>query len=113
MNFSYYKMTEPDDTTSDMLIRAAEIGVEAGLHFVYAGNRPGQVGTWENTYCPHCNTLLIERYGYVIVGYHLTDEGKCPQCQHIVPGIWPKSAGEVHTSSRNNIFTRRPIRVNI
>jgi len=108
-----YKMTEPDNTTSDMLIRAAEIGVEAGLQFVYAGNRPGQVGNWENTYCPQCNTLLIERHGYIILSYHLTDEGKCPQCQHPIPGIWPKSAGEVHTSSRNNIFARRPIRVSI
>jgi len=108
-----YKMTEPDNTTSDMLIRAAEIGVEAGLHYVYAGNRPDQVGNWENTYCPLCHTLLIERHGYVIESYHLTDEGKCPQCQHTIPGIWPKSADEIHTRSRNDIFTRRPIRVSI
>jgi pyruvate formate lyase activating enzyme len=108
-----YKMTEPDNTTADMLIRAAEIGVEAGLHFVYAGNRPGQVGNWENTYCPQCNTLLIERYGYIIVGYHLTNEGTCPECQHNIPGIWPKAAGEVQVSSRDDLFARRPIRVGI
>jgi pyruvate formate lyase activating enzyme len=108
-----YKMTEPDNTTSAILIRAAEIGVEAGLHFVYAGNRPGEVGNWENTYCPQCQTLLIERYGYVILSYHLTDDGKCPQCQHPIPGIWPKSASEVQTSTRAGIFGRRPIRVRI
>lgn len=73
-----YKMTEPDNTTAQTLIRAAEIGAEAGLNFVYAGNRPGEVGNWEHTCCPNCQTLLIERYGYVILGYHLTDEGACP-----------------------------------
>jgi pyruvate formate lyase activating enzyme len=108
-----YRMTEPDNTTSEMLIRAAEIGVEAGLHYVYAGNRPGEVGNWENTSCPKCQTSLIERHGYIILGYHLTDEGTCPQCNHPIPGIWPQSASEVQTSTRAGIFGRRPIRVRI
>ena len=43
------------------MVRAAEIGREEGLRFVYAGNRPGGVGDWENTRCPGCNALLIER----------------------------------------------------
>jgi pyruvate formate lyase activating enzyme len=106
-----YKMTEPDNTTPAMLIRAAEIGVEAGLHFVYAGNRPGQVGNWENTYCPQCQTLLIERHGYIILSYQLTNDGKCPQCRHRIPGIWPKFAHNVPTGISNDIFRRRPIRV--
>ncbi len=104
-----YKMTGPDDTTSAHLIRAAEIGVEAGLHYVYAGNRPGEVGNWENTYCPHCQTLLVERYGYVILGYHLTDNGACPQCGQTIAGLWPKSAQEVTID--DTIFSRRPQRV--
>jgi pyruvate formate lyase activating enzyme len=106
-------MTEPDNTTTATLIRAAEIGIEAGLNFVYAGNRPGEVGNWENSYCPRCQTLLIERYGYVILGYHLTDEGDCPQCGHHIPGIWPKSAKSVQTGSHADIFMRRPIRVSL
>ena len=108
-----YKMIEPDNTTAQTLIRAAEIGAEAGLNFVYAGNRPGEVGNWEHTYCPQCQTLLIERYGYVILGYHLTDEGACPKCRHQIPGIWPKSARAVNTGSRVDIFRRRPVRVSI
>ena len=108
-----YRMTEPDNTTSAMLIRAAEIGVEAGLHFVYAGNRPGEVGNWENTYCPHCQTLLIERYGYVVLGYHLTDEGACPKCRQTIPGIWPKSAQSVPTGRHTDLFMRRPLRISI
>src|SRR3989441_8561596 len=47
-----YKMTEPPNTRARQLIRAAEIGSEEGLRFVYAGNLPGHVGRWENTYCP-------------------------------------------------------------
>src|SRR5262249_31052919 len=39
-----YKMTDPPDTDARLLVRAAEIGAEEGLRFVYAGNRPGQVG---------------------------------------------------------------------
>jgi pyruvate formate lyase activating enzyme len=108
-----YKMTEPDNTTAAMLIRAAEIGAEAGLHFVYAGNRPGEVGNWENTYCPQCQTLLIERYGYVILGYHLTDDGACPKCHHSIPGLWPNSAQSVITGAHSDTFMRRPIRIRI
>ncbi len=108
-----YKMTDPNNTSAATLIRAAEIGAEAGLNFVYAGNRPGEVGNWENTYCPHCQSLLIERYGYVILGYHLTDAGQCPKCRQAVPGLWPKSAREVNVGTQADIFFRRPMRVRI
>src|SRR5260221_3607317 len=46
-----YRMTDPPNTTADMLWRAAEIGRAAGLRYVYAGNLPGQVGNLENTCC--------------------------------------------------------------
>src|SRR5438874_12281127 len=39
-----YKMTTPQDTTADMLQEAAAIGSANGLRYVYAGNRPGEVG---------------------------------------------------------------------
>jgi pyruvate formate lyase activating enzyme len=83
-----YRMQDPDNTSVDMLIRAAEIGAEAGLNFVYAGNLPGQVGGWENTYCPTCRQLLIARTGYWIDDYYLTPEGRCPLCLTAIPGIW-------------------------
>jgi pyruvate formate lyase activating enzyme len=108
-----YKMTEPDNTSSKTLIRAAEIGAGAGLHYIYAGNRPGEVGPWENTYCPQCKTLLIERFGYVVLGYHLTDEGKCPKCRYAIPGLWPKTAKEVNTGTHADVFFRRPVRVRV
>jgi pyruvate formate lyase activating enzyme len=83
-----YKMTDPDDTSPETLIRAAEIGKKAGLRFVYAGNLPGMVGDWENTNCPNCHKLLIERFGYLITGYHLSGEGACPGCGAKIPGRW-------------------------
>ena len=51
-----YKMTDPDNTPAGTLFRAAEIGKTAGLNFIYAGNLPGRVRNWENTYCPACGS---------------------------------------------------------
>jgi pyruvate formate lyase activating enzyme len=84
-----YKMTDPDDTSAAELVRAAEIGAQEGLKFVYAGNKPGQVGQWENTRCPQCRKTLIERFGYLIQDYQITPEGACPFCRASIPGIWP------------------------
>jgi len=83
-----YKMTDPDNTSSETLTRAAVIGKKAGLHYVYAGNLPGMVGDLENTRCPNCRALVIERYGYRILGYHLTPHGCCPSCGSNIPGRW-------------------------
>ena len=83
-----YKMTDRADTTADMLERAAASGRRNGLRFVYAGNRAGQVGFSENTSCPNCETLLIERFGYQIRSYNLTKDGNCPTCSLPIPGRW-------------------------
>ena len=86
-----YKMREPPRTTLDTLIRAAEIGSEAGLHYVYAGNVPGAVGEWENTRCPNCGTTLIRRYGFHVMENRLAKTGgKCPECGTPIPGIWTR-----------------------
>ena len=90
-----YKMTDPPDTDARALVRAAEIGRQEGLRFVYAGNRPGQVGHHENTFCPSCHATLIERFGFLVRSYRLTPEGRCPDCQMQVPGVWPRDAREV------------------
>ncbi|MDT7541675.1 MAG: pyruvate formate lyase activating enzyme [Acidobacteriota bacterium] len=83
-----YNMTENANTTAEQLIRACEIGREAGLKFIYAGNLPGRVGRWENTYCPACDELLIERYGYIIRKMIITPAGECPKCRAKIPGVW-------------------------
>jgi pyruvate formate lyase activating enzyme len=83
-----YKMTDPPRTLSNTLIRAAEIGQEAGLNYVYAGNLTGRVSEYEHTFCPNCRTPLIERFGYVIQSYRITARGTCAQCDTKIPGIW-------------------------
>lgn len=83
-----YKMTDPPPTPTSTLLRAAEIGQEAGLNFVYAGNLPGRVKDYESTFCPQCKRLLIGRQGYTLFQYQITAEGKCPQCGTIIPGVW-------------------------
>lgn len=83
-----YKMTDPRNTTIEDLLRACEIGREAGLKFVYAGNLPGHVGRWEHTWCPDCGDLLVERYGYEIRQRRVTPAGLCPSCGARIPGVW-------------------------
>jgi pyruvate formate lyase activating enzyme len=106
-----YKMHEPPDTDAAQLIRAAQIGRDAGLKFVYAGNRPGQVGNWEDTRCPICQITLIERVGYLVRSYSLTDDGQCPSCQCAIPGLWPSRAGEVRVGDLSMFAQRLPRRV--
>jgi pyruvate formate lyase activating enzyme len=84
---SDYKMMGTEHTPVKKLIRAAEIGCEAGLHFVYAGNLPGQAGKYENTYCPSCHELLIERRGFKVLK-NIMKEGCCPKCKAVIPGFW-------------------------
>jgi pyruvate formate lyase activating enzyme len=83
-----YRMMDHGNTTAEQLIRVCEIGSAAGLRYVYAGNLPGRVGRWENTYCPSCNELLVERYGYLIRKVKVTGDGTCPSCATSIPGIW-------------------------
>ena len=83
-----YKMDDPDDTRPEDLLRAAQIGRNAGLRYVYAGNLPGMIGDLEDTKCHGCGQTLIMRHGYFIEDYRLTAEGRCPSCATAVPGRW-------------------------
>jgi pyruvate formate lyase activating enzyme len=94
-----YRMNDPENTTPEMLMRAAEIGQANGLRYVYAGNLPGQVGELENTRCHHCRALLVERYGYYIQQYRLTSSGACPDCGTSIPGRWGAKFGGQITAS--------------
>ena len=85
---SDYKMSDTDNTPAQTLLRAAEIGREAGLHYVYGGNLPGRVEEYETTFCPKCNTALVKRTGYVIGEVNITPQGTCPKCGTAIPGVW-------------------------
>ncbi len=93
-----YRMTDPANTTPAMLMNAARIGERAGLRFVYAGNLPGRVGPLEDTRCPSCRRILVERYGYLIKSYDLTPEGRCPDCLTALPGRWDRAFATQRTA---------------
>jgi pyruvate formate lyase activating enzyme len=84
-----YKMSDRRDATPDDLRRAAAIGREEGLSFVYAGNKPGAVGDLEDTRCPACGTTVIGRRGYTITAYALDPSGRCTRCRAALPGFFP------------------------
>ena len=79
-----YLLTDRLSTPVATLRKAREIGIAAGLHHVYEGNVPGKGG--ENTFCPSCSTLLIERYGFAI-GTNRVRNGACPDCGVALAGI--------------------------
>ena len=93
-----YKMTDVPRTVARQLVRAAEIGAEAGLRYVYAGNAPGQVGEWEDTRCHACQSTLIERRGYNLLAYRITREGNCPSCGVKIPGLWHNNPAKARLS---------------
>ncbi len=88
-----YRMTDFRNTPEETLLRAAGAGETAGLRFVYAGNLPGRVGQYQNTYCPRCRALLVERRGFYVAANRLAEiGGRCPSCHQTVPGIWEQSS---------------------
>ncbi len=93
-----YKMMDRSNTRADQLLCAAEIGKRAGLRYIYAGNLPGLTKSWENTHCPGCKTVLIERLGFQIKKDNVSKtRGICPGCGQKIPGFW-KNILVDHTS---------------
>lgn len=82
-----YKMLDYKYTSSKDLIRAAKIGYNTGLKFVYTGNIPGGTENFENTYCPNCKKLLIERSGFRILKNNIKNN-ICPNCSAPIAGFW-------------------------
>jgi pyruvate formate lyase activating enzyme len=99
------------NTTAEDLMRAVEIGQQAGMRYIYAGNLPGTVGSTEDTRCPQCSETLIRRYGYLIEDYRLTPDGRCPRCSCQIPGRWaPEFDGQITSrpflpQKRSRLFT--------
>jgi pyruvate formate lyase activating enzyme len=83
-----YQMADRGRTPVATLARAREIGLEAGLRFVYNGNRPGVAPHSEDTLCPSCSTVLVERVGFMVTQNLLADTGRCPSCATVIPGVW-------------------------
>ena len=79
-----YRLTDRPPTPINTLVTAREIGIKAGLRYVYTGNVPGENG--ENTFCYRCKTLLIDRYGFSI-RKNLIENSRCPKCGAHIDGV--------------------------
>jgi pyruvate formate lyase activating enzyme len=86
--FPTYKLDQLSPTSEKKLMKAKEIAEKSGMKFVYIGNLPGLHE--ENTFCPRCKQLLIERSGYVIKK-KVIQNNLCPSCGESIPGIWEES----------------------
>ena len=82
-----YKLLDGPDTPAGTLLRAAEIGRAEGLRYVYAGNLQGSAAELEDTNCPHCRKVVIERRGFRVFSNRLKS-GRCPDCAEEIPGVW-------------------------
>jgi len=83
--YPHYRMQDVPQTPLESINNAYKIGKEAGLKYIYAGNIPHENS--ENTYCPKCKELLIERYGFTVTKNNIKD-GKCPECKEKIIGVW-------------------------
>ncbi len=80
-----YKLTDRPPTPVKTLTSARQIGLKAGLKYVYTGNVPGHAA--ENTYCFSCGETIIERRGFQISKLNIRN-GQCVKCQSPIEGVW-------------------------
>ncbi len=80
-----YKLTQLPTTPVSTLERAREIALQVGMKYVYIGNVPAHQA--ENTFCPKCGKLIVERRGYVIVANHILHD-RCVYCRERIAGVW-------------------------
>ncbi len=79
-----YKLQDRPSTPVQTLINARQIGLEAGLKYVYTGNVPGEDGA--NTYCWGCGELLIKRWSFQITQNRIV-KGRCANCDAAIDGV--------------------------
>jgi pyruvate formate lyase activating enzyme len=80
-----HKLTSLPSTPQQTLEKAREIAMKSGIKYVYIGNVPGHPA--ENTYCPSCKKVVVERKGFTIVTNNLV-KGKCKFCNAGIAGVW-------------------------
>jgi pyruvate formate lyase activating enzyme len=92
--FPMYKFQHVQSTPVETLLKAKEIALEEGLHYVFVGNV--RDGGHEDTVCPECGKPVILRRGYDIKGWHLNKEKQCEYCGFKVPIVGNR---EIHRTS--------------
>ncbi|MBF0343055.1 MAG: AmmeMemoRadiSam system radical SAM enzyme [Nitrospirae bacterium] len=85
-----YNMMDRPWTPIETLKIARQIGLEAGLKYVYLGNVYGEGA--EDTWCPSCKTSLIKRHGFFVSSNVILkndqSNGVCPKCTAKIDGVW-------------------------
>lgn len=79
-----YQLADLGPTPVSKVEEAVNIGKRAGLEYIFGGNVPH--GDYENTRCPKCQSLLVERHGFFAEVRGLKD-GKCAKCGRAIPVI--------------------------
>ena len=83
--FPAYQLNHLKPTPEEVLLQAKKIAEAAGIKYVYIGNNPDLNG--ENTFCPNCKRMVVERCGYV-VRQNMVQDGQCDFCGERIPGVW-------------------------
>jgi pyruvate formate lyase activating enzyme len=79
-----YHLTDVIPTPAESTIRARQIGLDAGLKYVYTGNIPGLDG--ESTVCYYCGKTIIKRWGFTVTEYHIASS-HCKFCGANIDGV--------------------------
>ena len=79
----HHRLSHLRSTPVEVLEKTRQIGLDAGLDFVYIGNVPGHPA--ENTRCPGCGEVVIERAA-LSTPRVLLDGNACPSCGTVIPG---------------------------
>ncbi|MGD0335592.1 MAG: AmmeMemoRadiSam system radical SAM enzyme [Candidatus Omnitrophota bacterium] len=83
--FPSYKLLSLNPTPVSTLEKARRIALDCGLKYVYIGNVVGNPA--ENTYCPRCKKIVVERSGYTVLEVNLKN-GRCKFCGEKIEGVW-------------------------
>jgi pyruvate formate lyase activating enzyme len=79
-----YKFTDHSSTPESTLKKAEGLGRKSGLNYIYVGN---VIGFGNDTYCPKCKKLLIQREVFSVLENHIK-ESKCVYCREVIPGVF-------------------------
>ena len=97
-----WKMTDTPATPVATLLKARQIGLDNGLHYVYVGNVHHKAAA--STYCHHCGECLIGRNWYQLSDWNLSPAGECRFCGTACAGYFDTKPGDWHGHSRRAVF---------
>ena len=80
-----YQMLNLPPTPVATLERARDMALSGGIHYPYVGNVPSHPG--DNTYCPSCKKVLIQRQGFFVTEMNIKN-GRCKFCSRKIAGVW-------------------------